>query len=291
MRPDFRPRFSLGPNLPASVMLMIALVIAFALQQIDLAYLHFPIADYFALSTAGLRRGYVWQLLTYQFLHAGLWHLFCNLIGVWFFGRFVEERLGKAHFLKLYLLSGVAGGLLQSALGWLFPYQFGMSTVGASAGVLGLIAAFAMLEPEGEILVFFVVPLRAKYLLIISGAVALFFTVVPSDPGMAHAAHLGGILFGAAYIRWGLDFARTWAEWNPLRRKARRRQMIKAATIIPARLRRLPKAEEDPDLASDEFISRQVDPILDKISAHGIHSLTENERRILQAARAKMSGR
>src|SRR5579863_5779182 len=117
MRPDFRSRSLMGSNLPATVMLMIALVIAFALQQIDVAYLHFSIFDYLALSDQGLRQGYVWQLLTFQFLHSGILHLFSNLIGLWFFGRFVEDRLGKAHFLKLYFLSGVAGGLLQSALG------------------------------------------------------------------------------------------------------------------------------------------------------------------------------
>jgi len=288
MRPEYRPRFSLGRIMPLSVLLIVVLIIAYALEQIDIAYFHGAHLDYLILSPAGLRHGHVWQLLTFQFLHNGLWHLFCNLLGVWFFGRFVEARLGRVHFLGLYFLSGIVGGLLQSLLGFIFPLLFGGPVVGASAGVFGLIAAFTTMEPESEILMFFLFPLRAKYLFYISAGIALFFTIVPSEPGMAHAAHLGGILFGAAYVRWGVGSAWKWGAWNPFRGKMRRERMIKAATVAP-KLRRRPRLDEAPDLPSEEFISQEVDPILDKISAHGIQSLTDRERRILEAARAKMS--
>ena len=136
----------------------------------------------------------------------------------------------------------------------------------------------------------FLFPIRAKYLLYIYGAISLFFTIVPSQQ-IAYAAHLGGMAFGVAFVRWGMNSNRSWSEWNPLRRKLRREQMIRAATINPARIRRRPKLNETQDLGSDEFISKQVDPILDKISAHGIQSLTDRERQILQAARAKMAKR
>src|SRR5258706_10301412 len=84
--------------------------------------------------------------------------------------------------------------------------------------------------PEGLIMAFFVLPIRAKYLLYISGGIALFFVIVPSAPGISHAAHLGGLLFGAAYIRRGIGFTQSLAEWNPLRRKSRRGEKKKAAT-------------------------------------------------------------
>ena len=279
--------------MPASILLIISLIVAFALQEINAVYIHFPVGDYLVLSNEGLRHGYVWQLLTFQFLHAGFLHLFFNLIGVWFFGRFVEERLGKGHFLKLYFLSGVAGGLLQSLLGWVFPYHFGAGVVGASAGVCGLIAAFSIIEPDATIMAYFFIPIRAKYLLYIEGAIALFFTIVPAD-GVAHAAHLGGILFAVGYMRWGLNASRAWADWNPFHRKLRRERMVKAATVKPSplsKLRRRPRVEDAQEVPSAEFISQQVDPILDKISAHGIQSLTDSEREILQAARARMSKR
>jgi membrane associated rhomboid family serine protease len=272
----------------ASILLIIALIVSFGLEY---SYRGFT-QQYLELSIDGMRHGYIWQLLTFQFLHDGVAHLASNLLGIWFFGRFIEERLGHAHFWKLYLLSGVAGGLLQTALMFVSPVHFGTSVVGASAGVFGLIAAFAVMEPDATLMAYFFIPLRAKYLLYIELGVALYFIIGPTSH-VAHAAHLGGILFAIAYIRWGLDLSRNWSDWNPLQRKMRRERMIKAATIKPslASLRRRPRPDVPTDLPSDEFISKEVDPILDKISAHGIQSLTDRERAILQAARAKMSKR
>lgn len=289
MRPEYRPR-TLGLHMPVSILLMIVLVICFALQQVDLAYFHGKHMDLLSLSNQGLRHGAVWQLITFQFLHANTLHLACNLIGIWFFGRFVEERLGKAHFIVLYLLSGVVGGLFQSLMAFLFPAHYAPFVIGASCGVMALIAVFSLIEPESTILMFFFFPMRAKYLLYIEGAIALFFTIVPSDPLYAHAAHLGGIVFGVAYLRWGLNLSHKFAGWKPLQRKVRSERMIKAATMGQPQRRR-PRPDVPTDLPSEEFISQEVDPILDKISAHGIQSLTERERAILQAARAKMSKR
>lgn len=290
MRSDYRPRHSWGMDMPASLALIIALVVAFVLQQ---GYAHDPHLVDLELSKDALRRGYVWQLLTFQFLHGGLFHLVFNLFSLWMFGRFVEERLGRAHFLKVYFLSGVAGGVLQSLLMWAFPSHFGDYTVGASAGICGLIAVFAMIEPNATILAYFVIPIRARALLYFATGVSLILLLLPAtNSGVAHGAHLGGILFAVAYVRWGLNAPRLFAELNPLQRKMRTERMIKAATVPPfAKPRRRPRAEETEELPSEEFISQQVDPILDKISAHGIQSLTERERQILQAARAKMSKR
>jgi hypothetical protein len=234
-------------------------------------------------------------LITFQFLHGGLWHLLCNLIGIWFFGRFVEERLGSANFLKLYFASGIVGGLLQSLLGWALPGYFGGGVVGASAGVFGLLAAFAVLEPESEIYLFCVFPVKSKYLLIAVTGIAIFFTIVPSDGGVAHAAHLGGIMAGVAYIRWGL-YSRSWSfnwlrfrnlDWRPFKERHRKRELVKVASIkpVPWPQSKEPVIDEE---TTEDFISHEVDPILDKISAHGIQSLTPRERKILEAARARM---
>ncbi len=288
MRPDYRPPL-FGSGMPVTFLIMGSLVVAFALEQIDIGYFGGSHLAHLLLSSEDLRRGYVWELLTFQFLHAGILHLGCNLIALWSFGRYVEDRLGKSHFLKLYFLSGVAGGVLQAALGWIFPRVFGGPTLGASAGIFGLVAAFSLMEPESLIMAFFVLPIRAKYLLYISAGIALFFVIVPSAPGISHAAHLGGILFGVAYIRRGIGFTQGLSEWNPLRRRSRREKLIKAATIKVPRFGRQAKLEETTEVPSEEFMSKEVDPILEKISAHGIKSLTDRERQILQAARARMS--
>ena len=293
MRSDSRPRPSFSLRFSLTVWLMISLVVAFILQQIDINDYQSAHLRYLVLNVEDLRRGWIWELLTFQFLHAGLAHLAFNMFSLWCFGRMVEERLGNARFLQLYFLSGVAGGLLQCIMAWIFPAQFGGGVVGASAGIVGLIAAFALLEPGATIMMSFVLPIPAKHLLYIEFAISLIFTILPSKSHVAHAAHLGGILFAVAYLKWGLDATRNLSEWNPLQRKMRREKMIKAATVRPAvtGLRRRPRVEDAQELPSAEFISQEVDPILDKISAHGIQSLTERERQILQAARAKMSKR
>ncbi len=268
---------------------MIAVTVCFALQQIAKVYLGQErwIASHLALSPTGLKQWFIWQLLTFQFLHVNLWHLIVNLFGFWCFGRAVEDRLGKSNFLKVYFLSGLAGGLLQVGLGFAAPKIFDVNTFGASAGVCGLIAAFALIDPEAEIRVWGVLPLKAKHVLWITGGIALFFTLVPSDDRYAHAAHLGGFLAGMAFMRW--DASRPAISWNPLQGRRRKRELVQAAAKITRW--RGPREESATELPPEEFISKEVDPILDKISAHGIHSLTPRERQILEAARAKMGKR
>ena len=157
---------------PLSVKLMIALVVAFALQCINDVYLRTPVEFWLALTTEGLKHGFFWQLITFQFLHGSLWHLFGNLIGLWFFGRFVEDVVGKKRFLLAYLGAGVAGGMLQGTLMLLFPTHYGIFLYGASAGVSGLFAIFARLESRAEVRWNFILPIRARTLLWIYTALA-----------------------------------------------------------------------------------------------------------------------
>jgi membrane associated rhomboid family serine protease len=252
-----------------------------------------------ALSKDGLAHGKVYQLLTYQFLHGSFWHLLLNVIGLYFFGRAMEEVLGSAGMLKLYLTSGVVGGLLHVGLAFAFPLTFGaVSVVGASAGVFGLVAAFATRAPDQPItmLIFFVLPVtfKARVLLIIEGCIALGGVLGPLlsrpifDSNIAHGAHLGGMLTGIAWIRWGMMPRPAFNFWRPLwGRRLAKRDSLRAG---PKRVSKSAstKAEELPPA---EFISREVDPILEKISARGIHSLTEHERQVLEAARSRMARR
>ena len=281
------------PRWRMSSVLMVTLVAVFVLVEILGFYGGIPVLPYLALSADGLKHGCIWQLFTFQFLHAGLMHLLFNLLGIWFFGRFIEDRLGAVPFLRIYFLGGLAGGLLQAFLGLLAPRYFGLMTVGASAGVLALLAAFCALEPDGIILLFFVLPVKARLILYVSLGIAAFFTLVPSDPGVAHAAHLGGMLAGLAYLRWWRELEgslKSLQHWNPIRGRIRKKQLVKAATLRSSPWQ-AKGARDDEELPPGEFISREVDPILDKISAHGIHSLTERERKILEAARSRMGRR
>lgn len=284
----------------ASVVLMIVLVVAFALQCINDVYFQSLVEDWLALTPAALTRGFVWQLLTFQFFHAGLWHLLGNLIGLWYFGRYVENVLGKQRFLTAYFGAGVVGGLLQCGLMILFPLHFGSYVFGASAGVMGMFAIFARLEAQSVIRLNFILPIRADVLLWITAGISLFFTIVPSSRGgnAAHAAHLGGILAGLAWVKygWHQDFKPLpWENllarlrfWQPSPARQRKQELVRAAS---QRGRTWPTsgAPAETEAAPEEFISKEVDPILDKISAQGLQSLTERERKILDAARKKMS--
>jgi membrane associated rhomboid family serine protease len=244
-----------------------------------------------------LAHGYVWQLITYQFLHGGMLHLLVNMLLVFFFGRAIEDALGRKALLRIYLFSGVVGGLVQiiyqAAMQRIIPEYPGGSVVGASASGLGLLAAYAALFPHREItlLLFFFIPvnLRARTLLWVSIGLALFGMIVPMG-NVAEAAHLGGIMTGLAYIHWIVQ-GTGWPTFRFKRTTARPRVLVTAPFPKKPFWQRAKAASEVEDLPPAEFISREVDPILDKISAFGIQSLTDRERRILEAARAKMAKR
>src|SRR6266478_5878676 len=111
----------------ATVTLVVMNVVAFLLQQGIYTFSHFPLDDYFALSSAGLKHGFLWQLFTFQFMHAGLGHLFFNCLAIYIFGRQVEEVLGRKNFFVLYFTSGVLGGMITGliyipyAIHWHWP--------------------------------------------------------------------------------------------------------------------------------------------------------------------------
>jgi rhomboid family protein len=276
----------------ATVGVLVANVAVFLLELIHYGPgLRFPAGDYFALSTDGLAHGYLWQLLTYQFMHAGWLHLLVNCWCIYVFGREVEETLGRGKFLTLYFASGVMGGLLQVLVGFLVGGAYAAPVVGASAGGFGLLAAFATLYPERPLmlLLFFIIPvsMRAKFLLLLGGLLTIFGLLFPVD-NIAHAAHLGGMLTGILYVRYAMH----WHYHLPRMPKFRKRSSRPSAGAT--RRGAEPWASDsgaEEEMAPDEFFSKTVDPILDKISAHGIQSLTEGERRILQAARDRMARR
>ncbi len=155
----------------------------------------------------------VWQLVTYGFLHGGFFHLFFNMFALWMFGSVLEQVWGASRFLFFFLFCVVGAGLVQlfvatQALGSgsLYP------TVGASGGVFGVLLAFAMLFPNQQLrLLIPPVAIKAKYLVILYGAFTLYAGVSGSLGGVAHFAHLGGMVFGfflVQYWRGGFPFNR-----------------------------------------------------------------------------------
>jgi membrane associated rhomboid family serine protease len=281
-----------APRSYSATMILIGINVAvFVLQEIDRTYIKSFAETYFMLSPHGLARGYVWQLLTFQFLHADLLHIAFNMIGLFFLGRAVEDMIGTRRFLQAYFLSGTIGGIFQALLGFIIGGPFALPVVGASAGVFGITGVFGTLQPEATILFNFI-PMRAKYLVWFSAIIAGFYVLVPSPTswGVAHAAHFAGIAVGVAYVKWFLNNEWSFARFRfRVRREPRPRELV---TMPAGSFWKKPKPmPPEEDIPSGDFISKEVDPILDKIHAHGLQSLTERERRILEAARAKMSRR
>jgi membrane associated rhomboid family serine protease len=279
--PYHPPRFA--------IKLIIVFIVAFVIQSVLGFYWRFDCMTHLGLTVAGIKGGEVWRLFTYQFLHQTPWpwHVLFNCLGLYFFGRPVEEILGPKRFLGLFFLSGVFGGLLHVLLTAVLPGHSDVYVVGASAGVCGMIAIFCTLHPMQELttwIYFFPVNIRARFLLMFLSLLSLFGALVPFD-NIAHAAHLGGIIVGISYVRWGDRFSRALAAFGSS--KKQKPQLVRATT---ARSRPWKRSTPKP-VPPEDFISKEVDPILDKISAKGIHSLTDEERKILEAARKKMGKR
>ncbi|MCS4503756.1 hypothetical protein KBTX_01013 [wastewater metagenome] len=144
----------------------------------------------------------VWQLVTYGFLHGGLFHLFVNMFALWMFGTPIERTLGTRAFTSYYFVCLVGAGLIQLVVatmaagnGMIYP------TVGASGAVFGILLAFGMFFPNQQvILIFPPIPMKAKYFVILYGAFELFAGVTNTFSGVAHFAHLGGMAFGFVMI-------------------------------------------------------------------------------------------
>jgi membrane associated rhomboid family serine protease len=290
-----------GTGLSWTVMLLIALVVVFAAEAIAEAYMGLSLKQYGALSKSVWQKGWVWQLVTFQFLHGSFPHLFFNGLGLWMFGRPIEAAFGGRRMLGIWIAGGLFGGLLQLGISAAFPLQFSSDVVGASAGLMTFLAIFCRLEPDARILLALVVPVPARFLFYFSVGVALFYTVVPSLDGVAHAAHLGGLLFGWFWVQAGYHrgeglwerLSEGWHRWNQQRQTRRALAGSVQGRILKPSFRSDSAQALNPakELSDAEFIAREVDPILEKIARDGIASLNAAERQTLEAARQKVTRR
>jgi membrane associated rhomboid family serine protease len=157
------------------------------------------ILDYLALRPADVfERGWLWQPVTYMFLHGGLFHILFNLLGIWMFGVELERMWGTPYFVKLYAVSGLGAAATMLLLGLFSQQMYTAATVGASGAFFGLLLAYGLVFPHRPILMFFLFPVPARYAVMIFGAIAFLFTTEASTSRTAHGAHLGGLV--AAYL-------------------------------------------------------------------------------------------
>jgi membrane associated rhomboid family serine protease len=148
---------------------------------------------------------YVWQLVTYLFLHGGWFHIIFNMFALWMFGSDLESKWGGKKFLFYYFLTGIGAGILDVTLNTLFVVN-PPPTIGCSGAVYGLLLAYGMLFPERLIYLYMIIPIKAKWFVVIMGAIELVSSF-GSGSNVSHFAHLGGMLFGYLYLRgWSLPY-------------------------------------------------------------------------------------
>ena len=199
------------PNLPRiTKILLIANIAGFALQwllgDVALASLMlWPLGDGLYDAARAATTFLPWQLLSYGFLHGGVMHLAFNMLALVMFGAQLEHTWGVRRFLTFYLVCVVGAGLCQLLVGSMAVSQ-GQSpypTIGASGGVFGLLLAYGMLFPNQRVMLLFPpIPMKARTLVILYGVFELSLGVTGLQPGVAHFAHLGGMLFGWLLIRY-----------------------------------------------------------------------------------------
>lgn len=214
-----------------------------------------------------------WGAFTYMFVHADFMHVFFNMLAIFFFGPPLESRWGGREFFKFYLVCGLGGVLLS----FLFVPA---AVVGASAAAYGLMLAFAMNWPDSPIYIWGILPVKAKWLVAFLFVMSLFSAFGTEMGGVAHMAHLGGLVTGFLYLK---------ADW----RTGERIEKIKRKATKARRLAIVPRDEDEETEstaspatgvwrdASQRQLLDAVDRVLDKISAEGMGALTADERRLL----------
>ena len=236
-------------------------------------------ADMFGFSAANILT-HPWSPLTYMFVHGGFMHVLFNMLAVFFFGPPLERAMGGPAFLRYYLICGVGAAMTSILLIQLIGTP---TVIGASGAVFGVMLAFAWRWPDAPIYVWAILPIKAKYMVGILGLGALWSTMQASRVGgVAHWAHLGGLVTGFVYLKFGDSIA---ARWNRLRgRRGKRRTSgisdISRSIGVGGRSRR-------PDTTAGGDDLDEVDRILDKIREHGMDALNSREREFLDTMSRK----
>ncbi len=249
-----------------------------------------------------------WTPLTYMFVHAGLWHLAFNMFALWMFGPRVEYSWNTRGFTYFFLWCGLGGALAHLLL------QGNASLIGASAAVSGVMLAYALRWPDEEVYLFGMIPMKTRWLVVWMVLINLAMGVAstPGGSGIAWFSHLGGLAFGWLYLRMssfgGLDNFRRWVSPVPdepedafravpkVRPRNRQRSersevdevVAKSNAVVthtPVRSALVPRTED-----TSRRSAERLDLVLDKISKHGIESLTSEEVRILEDMSRKLRG-
>jgi membrane associated rhomboid family serine protease len=269
-----------GPITEIVKRLMIINAGIFLLQQIFNLFFAGAAERIFGLNHVGLFSEFkIWQPFTYMFLHGNILHLFFNLLALWMFGGELEQRWGKTTFLQYYIFSGIGAGFFIALMNFIVFTQYGYNpvTIGASGAIYGILLAYGMTWPNREVLLYFLFPIKIKYLLIAFGLMEFVGTIssaTGSGGTISHIGHIGGLISGFIFIMYK-------------RKKLRKSNSNSASSggklnqfMMQERLKRK-QQEIDKRIQAKNII----DSLLEKIAKEGMGSLTHKEKSDLEWAR------
>ena len=238
---------------------------------------------YFALWPIG--NGFLpWQVISYQFMHAGFWHLLFNMFfGLWMFGPELEHIWGPRRFLIFYLTCGVVAAVFQLILGPILEPGRTSVVVGASGSIFGVLVAFAMMFPDRYIYLWFLIPVKVKYFVMFIIAMGVF--AIGGTSQVANLAHLGGAFAGFVYmlalrrhspVGGAFQKVQHWAK-----EMTRTRPVEGENDAVERRVFNINEGKKTGPQSEQESLEKRMNEILDKVSQSGYQSLTEEEKKIL----------
>ena len=255
--------YSFGPlgGIPPAIKNIIFInVVIFLMQSLNQS-LGILIEQNFALRPYDIIYNFkIWQLVTYLFLHGGFWHIFFNMFVLWMFGSELEREWGTKEFIKYYFITGIGAGVLNLLLS-------NAPTIGASGAVYGVMLAYALRYPDRLVYIYFLFPVKVKYMMAFLVLVSFFSTFGSSGDGIAHAAHLGGIVVGFVYLKY----------WVLLYKIKRILPNISFGKKNDSNMKYTKGGDN-----KTEYYRRVIDELLDKINRVGYLNLTDEEKKVLE---------
>lgn len=283
--------------------LLIINTLMYAATWVVETYYHIDLKDFLGLHFILAKDFGIYQFFTYMFMHGSLEHLFFNMFAVWMFGRIMEQTMGEKRFLFYYIVCGLGAGLTQEIVqfvdfylrGWndfkqvnldgslieMGTYLNNWTTVGASGAVYGILLSFGMTFPEERMFIFpLPVPIKAKYFVVGYAVIELLSALGQTNDGVAHFAHLGGMLFGLILLlhwRNGGGQGNLWRKWKEKFQHLWGNSQRTHFTVTQGGK----YGEEMSYNKREKEREQEIDAILDKVKKGGYASLTEDEKRKL----------
>jgi membrane associated rhomboid family serine protease len=279
MRREMRFRFG-GPITPVVKKLMIINGAVFLLQLLVGFFAPGRIEYFFGLHHIGLLHQFMlWQPLTYMFLHGNLLHIFFNLFALWMFAGELELRWGSKTFLQYYIFSGVGAGIFIAIMNYVIFLNYNATpiTIGASGALYAILLAYGLTWPNREVLLYFLFPIKMKYLVIIFGAIEFFGTISSAQGAggnISHIGHLGGLISGFIYIMYKIRV-------SPVSQK----KSGKGEGAVGEYLKKSRLKKKQEDIETRIQAKMIIDRLLEKIAREGMSSLTPKEKKELEWAR------